>query len=362
MAIQVEPLKALVSDIFRRVGCPEDEAGRIAHYLTRANLTGHDSHGVIRVPRYVTWVNEGRVFPGKHIEIALDTGSITVVEGGFGFGQTIGPESAQLGIKKAKNHGISVIAIRNSGHLGRIGDYAEMAIEAGLVSVHFVNAFSSRIVAPFGARERRCATNPIAIGSPTGDGRQFILDFATSMVAEGKVLVAQQGGKPVPEGALVDGEGNLTNDPEALYGEVQSGGYPDPNLGAGALRAFGEHKGSGLSLACELLGGALTGSGANTPEGGRFRNGMLSFYLDPTVFDTKDNYRGEASTFLDWIRSSTAIDEDQGVLVPGDKERKLTAERTTAGLPLSDQTWNAIRATAVDVGVNASLIDNVEKS
>lgn len=198
MRVAVEPLERLVAKTFLRAGCPEDEASRIAHYLVKANLTGHDSHGVIRVPRYLAWLREGRVYPGRHAEIVLETPVLAVVEGHHGFGQTIGPEACALGCRKAKDQGLALIALRRSGHLGRIGDFAELAIEEGLVSLHFVNAYNSLLVAPFGARERRFSTNPICIGVPTGDDRPFVLDFATSLVAEGKCLVAHQGGQPIP--------------------------------------------------------------------------------------------------------------------------------------------------------------------
>ena len=359
MLIQVEPLRRLVAAVFRRMGCPEDEAERIAHYLSKANLTGHDSHGVIRVPRYVEWISVGRLKPGMHVEALVDTPAITILDGKHGMGQTVGPESCRIGIEKAKQHGVAVVALRNAGHLGRIGDFAEMAVAEEIVSIHFVNVYSSLLVAPFGARDRRTSTNPIAIGVPTKDGKPFVLDFATALVAEGKVLVARQGGKAVPDDALVDSEGRLTADPSALYGPPPDVGFADPTKGPGALRTFGEHKGSGLSLACDLLAGALGGSGANLGEVGLFHNGMLSIYLEPEMFGGRQALREEAQGYVDWIRAAGPIDADEPVAIPGDKERRLSAERTEDGIPLSDDTWNAILGAARTAGLEESEIETL---
>ncbi len=359
MRIMVEPLRRLVSACFERAGCPAEEAARIAFYLSKANLTGHDSHGVIRVPRYLEWLEAGRVHAGRHAELVLDGPGIAVVEGHHGFGQTIGPEACRIGIDKAKAHGLALVAIRRSGHLGRIGDFAELAIEAGLVSLHFVNAYNSLLVAPFGSRQRRFSTNPVCIGVPTGDDRPFVLDFATSLVAEGKCLVAHQGGKPIPADALVGPDGRLTGDTSVLYGPSEGGGFPDPRKGPGAMRAFGEHKGSGLALASELLAGALGGSGINADPDGPFHNGMLSFYVDPAALGQGEGFLAEVRRFLEWIRAAAPIDPDQGVLVPGDKERATMAERLAHGIPLSAETWGAILGAARKVGLSSAEIDRL---
>jgi uncharacterized oxidoreductase len=355
--IQVEPLRRLLRATFEAAGCPPDEAGRVAHYLTRANLTGHDSHGVIRTQRYVEWLREGWVLAGRHVEVVADQGAIVVLDGGHGMGQTVGPESLEIGAAKAAEHGIGVVALRNAGHLGRIGDFAELAAERGLVSLHFVNVFGSLLVAPYGGRDRRFSTNPVAIGVPTGTAEPFILDFATALVAEGKVLVAHQGGPAVPAGALVSDSGELTNDPRVLYGPDVPGSYPDPRRGPGAMRAFGEHKGSGLALACDLLAGALGGSRVTRASEGRVHNGMLSFYLDPARFDTGGTFREDVLGYIEWVKSARPTDEGSPVIVPGDKERRLSAERAADGLPLPDEVWRSILLAAETAGLDQARID-----
>lgn len=355
--VGVEPLRRLVSATFQKAGCPAEEGDRIALYLSKANLTGHDSHGVIRVPRYIEWLATGWLAAGQRVATVLDTGPLLILDAQRGFGQSAGPEATALGIARAGDHGLAVVALRNSGHLGRIGDFAEMAIDAGLVSIHFVNAYGSVLVAPFGARERRFSTNPLCIGIPTGDDRPFVLDFATALVAEGKILVAAQGGKPVPVGSMVTAEGELTNDPQAVYGPPPWVPYPDPRKGAGAMRAFGEHKGSGLALACELLAGALTGSGSTRKTGVPFHNGMLSIYLDPARMDTESTFAAEVRAFVDDIRTAAPIDPAEPVMIPGDKERKTAAERTRDGIPLPPETWELLLGAARRVGLGQAEID-----
>jgi uncharacterized oxidoreductase len=248
---------------------------------------------------------------------------------------------------------VAVIALRHAGHLGRIGDWAEMAAEAGCVSVHFVNVAGGALVAPFAAVERRMSTNPVCIGVPLADGRPpLILDFATSVVAEGKAQVALDGGAPLPAGSLISAEGELTNDPSVLYGERRPGVAPNPRRGQGALRAMGDHKGSGLSMMCEVLAGALTGSGTTGPGTTRFCNGMLSIYLDVARFDVDSQVAADILQYVDWFTGARRADPDVEVLAPGQPEQARKAVRLAEGIPLPDDTWQSILAAADKVGLD----------
>ena len=220
-------LAVALTRIFQAAGGSEDEARIIGVNLVEANLAGHDSHGVVRTQRYCDWVAEGKVFFDRQITPIVDSSAFALLEANLGFGQSIGIQAVKIGLDKAREQGVSVIGLRNSGHLGRIGEWAERACAEGFVSIHFVNAYKSRLVAPFGSSERSMGTNPVVVGMPI-DGGDFILDFATSTVAEGKVLVAKKGGKPLPEGALVGPDGSLTTDPDVLYGDIQRGELPQP--------------------------------------------------------------------------------------------------------------------------------------
>src|ERR1700751_1987848 len=321
VTIKVDNLIDFVADVFGHAESSSEEARRIATYLTTANLTGHDSHGVIRVPVYIRWKKTGNVVPNQTAEVVVDTPSLAVVDGRFGYGQTVAPVAVKLGIEKCKKAGLAAVALRNAGHIGRVGDWAETAAAEGLVSVHFVNAAGSLLVAPFGGVEKRLSTAPYCVGIPRQGQDPIVLDFATSIVAEGKCLVASRGGKKLPVGALIDADGTLSQDPHVLYGPYTSDGPRDHTAGTGAIRAFGEHKGSGLAFICELLGGAVTGTGA-TPGGGQFAHGMLSFYIDPRVIDTANFFDDEISRYADFIRQTKPIAGVESVLIPGDPERK----------------------------------------
>jgi len=353
--VPADVLERYIADIFTAAGCAREEAGRIAFHLMGANLTGHDSHGVIRTPRYVQWLQEGKVLAGQSLTIVTESPTHAVVDGNHGFGQTIGPLAVDLGIAKARATGMAAIALRRSGHIGRIGDWAERAAAQGLVSIHFVNVAQGELVAPYGGVDRRFSTNPICIGAPAvGDEPMLLLDFATSLVAEGKVLVASNGGKPVPDGALIRPDGTRSTDPETLYGPLSPTTPRDPSFGEGALRAFGEHKGSGLAFMCEILAGVLTGGATSGPipggKRGQISNGMFSLYLDPTHFGATD-FAARAAEYARYVKASRPEIAGGEVLVPGETEARTRAERLAHGVPLQRDTWEALLAVGTSLGV-----------
>jgi uncharacterized oxidoreductase len=354
--IAADKLQDFIAAIFHKAGCDAKEAGQIAYHLLGANLAGHDSHGVIRTPRYVQWLSEGKVVPGQTLTIVTESATHAVVDGNYGFGQTIGPLAVDLGIAKALACGMSVIALRHSGHIGRIGDWAERAAAQGLVSIHFVNVSQGELVAPYGGVDRRFSTNPMCVGVPAaGDEPLLLLDFATSLVAEGKVLVASNGGKALPDGALIRPDGTYSSDPKTLYGKLTVNAPRDPANGDGALRAFGDHKGSGIAFMCEILAGVLTGGETSGPipggKRGRITNGMFSIYLDPKHFGASD-FALKAAEYARYVKASRPAEPGVEVLVPGEKEASTRADRLAHGVPLQLDTWGALLATAESLGVS----------
>jgi len=348
-------LSGLINRILLADGCTAEEARVVADHLVMASLSGHDSHGVIRTMRYHLWIAEGTINPATALTTILDSGPLLQLDGNDGMGQWLAREATAMGIAKAKAQGIGLVALRRAGHIGRIGTYAEQACAAGMASIQFCNVNGSLLVAPFGTARRCAGTDPVAVGIPNAQGDDFILDFATSLVAEGKALVAGTGGKPLPDDALVDAEGRTTGDPRVLYGDSLDTPNPDPRDGPGALRAMGEHKGSGLALACELLAGALTGNGANRPEGSagerNFGNGLLSIILDPATFDDSGGFGREVADYIEFVQSSPPAAGVEKVLIPGDKERALRAERTANGLPMPEPVLAGILAVADEMGM-----------
>ena len=270
-------LHALSRAICAAAGSGEREASLVADHLVEANLTGHDSHGVGLLPIYVQNVREGRLAPNRHAELVDGRGAVLIVEGHRGYGQVIGYEAMALGMARAREHGVALLALRNSFHIGRIGHWAEQCARGGFASLHFVNVIDHPpLQAPYGGAEARFSTNPFCAALPGEDGAAVLLDMATSKIAIGKARVARNQGVPAPEDSLLDPAGRPTRDPAVMFREPQ-----------GALIPMGEHKGSGLAILCELLAGALTGGRTIQPahprEGGIINN-MLSVIIDPDVF------------------------------------------------------------------------------
>ncbi len=334
-------LKALVEKIFRAAGCSDDEATRVATRLVGSNLVGHDSHGVIRVPSYTEWLRDEKIFPNKSMQIVFENDAMAVVDGQFGLGQTIGEEATQLGIDKASKSGVAVIALRNSGHLGRIGDWAEMTAAADQISIHFVNTSGAgMLVAPFGGIDRRLSATPFTVGVPTGRDTNVILDMSACVIAEGKIRVALHSGKKVPDGAIIDSQGKPTNDPKVFYEEP------------GAILPIAGHKGFGLSLITDLLAGALSGGSCTNPEHGwRCVNNMLTVVIDPNVFAPDNAFHDEVQRFIDFVKEARTIEPDGEILMPGDLEERTKAKRLESGIEVDDTTWRMIRDTCLRLDV-----------
>jgi uncharacterized oxidoreductase len=342
MRIDHLSLERLVAAIFEAAGCEPAEAGRIAAHLVEANLAGHDSHGVIRVSAYIDWLRQGTVLPNRRMQIVHETGVLAVADGQQGFGQSIGVEATALGVEKANREGIAVVALRNSGHLGRIGAWPLQAARAGVASVHFVSTSGGGIlVAPFGGRSRRLSADPIAAGIPRADGSPVILDMSCCTIAEGKLKVALNKGTTVPEGCIIDSAGRPTTDPRVFYA--------DP---PGSILAIAGHKGYGLGVITELLAGALTGGGASNPaHAGQLINNMLSIYIRPDAFGAAAAFDAEVTRFIDWVKTAERIDPARDILVPGEIEEQTRAARIQSGLEIDAATWEALAATARSLGV-----------
>ena len=350
MRIAHDRLKRLVTAIFEAAGLRAPEPEKIAHHLVDSNLAGHDSHGVIRVPAYVGWLKDGKIFPNKHVRIVFENEAVAVLDGQFGFGQVLGEETMELGIRKCAKHGVAVVALRNSGHLGRIGDWAEMAVRAGKISLHFVNTSGAGIlVAPTGGISRRLSANPVAAGVPVKNGPPMILDISTSTIAEGKVKVALNKGVPAPDNCLIDPQGRPTNDPKTFYG-------PPP----GAILPFGGHKGYALGMIAEMLAGALTGGSCSDPKNAhRVVNNMLTIVLDPRFFEQDEAFAQEVNRFIAYVRSSDKVSPDAEILMPGEPEARTREKRARDGIEIADTTWNQIRLTARSVNLIDASVNNL---
>jgi uncharacterized oxidoreductase len=337
-AIAAPMLVELVTAIMRAAGCEDTEAATIARRLVDANLVGHDSHGVLRVARYLEWLRKGWVRVNQAPTVVFASEAIAIVDGNRGFGQIVGEFAGKLGTAKAATTGIALVGLRNCGHLGRVGDWAELAAHAGQVSLHFLNTSGGLRVAPFGGSDRRLSTNPITIGVPVAGDDPVIMDITTSMVAEGKLMVALNRGEPVPEGWIIDQQGRPTTDPKDFYA-------------GGALLTVGGHKGSGLSIVTDLLAGAISTGKSADPTDHVLRNNMLSIYIAPEVYDAEGTVAREVARFIAWVKASPPARPGAPVRLPGEVERLTRAERTVQGIPLDDKTRADLIGAATSVGI-----------
>lgn len=345
--LKANELRAHVAAILRACGSSAEEAGIVAAHLVLANLSGHDSHGVGMLPRYVSAVLEGSLKPNTSVQVVLDTGTLLTLNAQRGYGQVVGEQAMALGIARAKIHGSCIMTLANAHHLARIGHFAEMAVAQGLVSLHFVNVWARPMVAPFGGADARYGTNPCCIGVPLKGREPFVLDFATSRVAQGKMRVAHNEGRQVAPGMLIDEHGEPSTDPGVVV-VPQTGGL------FGALMAFGEHKGYGLAVACELLGGALTGSGAwsgtSVADGNAIVNGMLTILIDPARLGTQTSFEQQALAFTEWLQAGPVAPGFATVQMAGDPERACRAQRQTDGISVDAQTWRELVEAGRKVG------------
>jgi hydroxycarboxylate dehydrogenase B len=348
--ITTDKLLALSRTICAAGGSAEREADLVADHLVEANLTGHDSHGVGLLPIYMDNVRAGRLLPNRHAELMSERGAVLAIDGNRGYGQVIGYEAMELGMARARDQGVALLATRNSFHLGRIGHWAEQCARGGFASIHFVNVIDhAPLQAPYGGAQARFSTNPFCAALPGEDGAAVVLDMATSKIAIGKARVARNKGVPVPEDSLLDAAGRPTRDPAVMFQEPR-----------GALLAMGGHKGSGLAIACELLAGALSGgwtSQPGHPQAGGIINNMLSVIIDPEVFGDRRQLLDEVGALIGYVKSARPRAGFDEVLVPGEPERRRRAERLAHGIEVDERTWAEILGTARSLGLADEQID-----
>ena len=341
--LDASQLERLTREIFTARGVPADDAAWVATMLVRANLRGHDSHGVIRIPQYVASLTSGTLNPTPQMKLVVDTPTIAILDGDGGFGQVVARRGVALALERARAHGLAAVALRGANHVGRLADYAEMLASKGVIGLLWANARGGLNVAPWGGAARRLGTNPHAIAVPGPDGVVSMShDFASSVWAEGKLRVKFNRGETVPAGIMLNGLGEPSTDPREYYTEPP-----------GSLLTAGAHKGYGLSIAIEILGGILSGAGAASGEPSVFRNGTLIVGIDPARFLPLADFDAQVAALLDWVRTAPLAAGAKEILIPGEPEARMERERRAAGVPIEDETWRQIRQAAEQAGVRA---------
>jgi uncharacterized oxidoreductase len=347
-----QALHALTSLIVSRMGSAPEETEAVADHLVRANLSGHDSHGVGMLPAYVRLLRDGLLVPNQTAHTLLDAGALLVIDARRGFGQRMAADAVRRAIARARETGACVLALRNASHVGRIGTYAELAASAGMAFTAFVNVADGRDVqAPWACAEPRLGTNPFCAAVPglagNDDGPALLLDMATTTIAAGKARVAFNKGVPVPEGSLIDANGLPTNDPAGFIRDR-----------TGAMLSFGRHKGSGLAVMCEIMAGAIGGGQrVDEPTRGGILNSMLATVIDLSRLGDPAAIARNIEATKSHIRTSRLAAGFDEVLLPGEPERRTARQRTEAGVEVDATTWREIREAAGTLGIAASEID-----
>ena len=336
-----DELQAVAEQVLRNAGADRAAAERVAQGLISSNLAGHDSHGVQLVLAYANAIREGHIVPTARPEIVRETRNTALVKGNWGFGHVAAKYALDVAVEKAFNEHLAWVNLVEANHTGRVGEYAEMAVERGAAALITVGGGGEEtpMAVPFGGRDALLATNPIAFGFPGGGEPPLIADFATTTIAGGKVLLARNRGDTLPEGCVVDSHGRPSTNPEAYYD-------------GGALVSFGGHKGYAIALLVEFLGRVLGASddfarsergGPMFRRGASFRHaGMSILAIDPGTFGGDTEVALRSAGFLNKVRTSRPAEGVEQVMAPGDPERETRRVREAQGIPVADEVWKAI--------------------
>ena len=340
-------LTAAATRIFAAAGTPPAKARTVAELLIDANLTGHDSHGVIRVPQYLDSMAKGEIDANAAVEVVREGSATAVLDGHRDFGQVTMTRAVEVVLEKAQAHGLGAVAVRGANHIGRLGSYVDSIARRDMIGLLYVNAVGipAYRMAPWGGTESRLATDPLAKGIPTSSGEPIVIDMTTTVVAEGKVRVKRNRAEATPDGWLVDAAGSPTNDPRVLYEEPRGSIQPLGGITAG-------HKGYALNVAIELLAGALTGNGCIGRAGSQLGNGVLLLAVSITEFATLEEFHAEADRFIAFVKSSPPAAGFDAVLMPGEIEADTRRRRRREGIFVEPETWQQIVARGGALGVD----------
>lgn len=333
-------LRDMLIRIYRAKGVPPEEAAIVARHQVEANLVGHDSHGIMRTRGYVTLIDKGHIVPGAPYEVERTGATSTVVNGNWGFGFVITERAMAETIEKAKESGVAMAAVRYQGHVGRLGAYAAMAAEQGMLAMIMADSgLGPKFVAPFGGRVSRLGTNPICFAAPAPQG-PVVLDMATSAVAAGKIHLARDRGVPIPEGWILDKEGQATTNPLDYY----DGGTILP------LGGDQGHKGYGLSVIVEMFCGLLTGLGFGIDPQGRHNDGIFLTVFDIERLQDRARFEEMMGEFIAYLKDTPLAEGFDEILYPGELESRLGAERRGKGIQIDDHAWADLVGLAEEVG------------
>ena len=333
-----EELTAVCLNVFQELNIPAAEAEVVTRSMVDANRVGHDSHGVIHLPKYVRELEAGLIQPGSPTETLHESASIAVLDGNWGFGPVIATRAVELAIQKAKQTDVSSVAVSQCNEVGRLGGYACLAADAEMIGLLMTNDHGGgTCVAPHGGIEGRLSTNPLACAVPIEGRDPIVLDMSTSVVASGKIRVQQHENEALPDGWLIDAEGASTTNPDDFYG-----------IPPASLLPFGgpvsAHKGFGLSIIVDILAGALTGAGCSQSEDARVGNGLFVFVINVASFRGFPGFSAEIARFIGYLKSAKRAAGFDTIRVPGERGWEAQRKREQEGIPIDAETWTQIQA------------------
>ena len=321
--------------VYRAEGVSEEEARIVATHQVKANLVGHDSHGMILLPVYVERIHLGHIVPGAPFEVVAESPTTARINGHWGFGFVVTERAMRMAIEKARVNNVAAITVFYQSHIGRLGDYPTMAAEEGMIGLITADSGAGpKAVAPFGGRERRLGTNPICIGVPSDLEGPALLDMATSAVAQGKISLARNRREPIPASWVIDKDGNPTTDPNDYF---QGGAI----LPVGADQG---HKGFGLSFMVEMFSGILTGLGFGIDPQARHNDGCFIAVFNVEAFRPLAEFKKEVREFAEYIKDTPAATGFDEVMYPGEPEWRTEQRRRVEGIYVEDDTWEQISA------------------
>jgi L-2-hydroxycarboxylate dehydrogenase (NAD+) len=340
-----EQEKAIIRTLLRELGASEEEASATAEVLTKGDLRGFGSHGLLRLPYIMRALKRGTIVTNAKVKVIKETPATALLDGGHGLGHHVAARAMRLAIERAKKQGIGAVGVRNSNHFGIAGYYAEMAMRKGLIGI--VTTTTDALVHPWGGVEPLLGTNALAIGIPSKP--PVLLDMAMSVAARGKLVKAMKEGKSIPEGWAIDSEGRPTTDPKKGLD--------------GALSPFGGVKGYSLALALEILAGPLVGAAAGKevkgtlePVEGFSTKGDFMITVEPAAFGSVDEFEARVRKFLTQLKESRKAPGVVAILVPGEPEFRTREKRLREGIPIADEVWAEIERIAKELGVNLADI------
>lgn len=305
--------------LFTDVGVNKIEAELVVESLVDTSLKGIDSHGINLIPRYLDSIESGKIIPNKSPKVTFENSSFLNVSGEKGFGQVTATFGIEQGIKKAKNEGMSIVGLHNTNHIGTLGQYNSMASKEGFICFSVCNGGAN--VAPYGGNKRYLGTNPVSFTIPTKDDNPIVVDFATSVFPESKIREYRDRGIELPTNIILDPDGKPSTDPNDFYS-------------GGSILPIGNHKGYGLSLMVEILGGLFTGAGFHGFGNSTSTNGVMFILFEPTMF-RGERFYDDVDRFIGEIKKQPTIDGVDEILLPGEIELKRKEKNMKNGIMIS---------------------------